>query len=79
MFLDYVKSQGYTAYLYFIATESPDINVERVKNRVAKRSHDVPEEYVDLRRQFDQLIHKLNAFYRYQVNDGKSVKDRFRE
>lgn len=35
--------------------------------------------YVDLRKQFDRLIHKLNAFYRYQINDGKSVKDRFRE
>lgn len=38
-----------------------------------------PGKYVDLRSQFDQLIHKLNAFYRYQINDGKSVKDRFRE
>ena len=35
------------------------------------------EDYVDLRRQFDQLIHKLNAFYRYLINEGKSVKDRF--
>jgi len=38
-----------------------------------------PEDYVDLRRQFDQLIHKLNSFYRYLINEGKSVKDRFRE
>lgn len=45
-FLDYVKSKGYTAYLYFIATESPDIHVERVKNRVAKGGHDVPEEKI---------------------------------
>jgi four helix bundle protein len=36
-------------------------------------------EYETLRRQFDQLIHKLNAFYRYLINEGKSVKDRFRE
>lgn len=46
MFLDYVKNKGYKAYLYFIATESPDINVERVKNRVAKGGHDVPEEKI---------------------------------
>ena len=28
---------------YFICTESPEINVERVRNRVAKGGHPVPE------------------------------------
>ena len=46
-------------------------------------SHDqgyiIDGEYGTLRKQFDQLIHKLNAYYRYLINEGKSVKDRFRE
>lgn len=48
-FLEYVKKKGYTAYLYFIATESPEINVARVENRVAKGGHDVQKEKIESR------------------------------
>ena len=34
---------GFRTYLYFIATEAPEINIQRVKNRVADGGHDVPE------------------------------------
>lgn len=34
---------GYRTYLYFIATEDPAINVQRVKLRFAQGGHDVPE------------------------------------
>ena len=37
------RRRGYRTYLYFIATEAPEINVQRVKNRVADGGHDVPE------------------------------------
>lgn len=48
-FLEYVKKKGYTAYLYFIATESPKINIARVENRVAKGGHDVQKEKIESR------------------------------
>lgn len=37
------KASGYKNYLYFIATESPTINIARVRHRVATGGHDVPE------------------------------------
>lgn len=37
---------GYRTYLYFVATEHPDINVERVKLRVSEGGHDVPAEKI---------------------------------
>lgn len=37
------RGNGYRTYLYFIATEDPAINVQRVQNRVAEGGHDVPE------------------------------------
>lgn len=35
---------GYKVYLYFVSTESPEINKFRVKFRVSQKGHDVPEE-----------------------------------
>lgn len=37
------QDRGFRTYLYFIATDSPEINIQRVKNRVADGGHDVPE------------------------------------
>ncbi len=36
------QTQGFRTYLYFIGTEDPAINVQRVLNRVAAGGHDVP-------------------------------------
>lgn len=40
------QEAGYRTYLYFIATEDPAINVERVKQRVSDGGHDVPEDKI---------------------------------
>lgn len=48
-FLEFAKDKSYTTYLYFIATESPDINIARVENRVAKGGHDVQKEKIKSR------------------------------
>jgi predicted ABC-type ATPase len=40
---------GYKVYLYFVSTESADINVLRVAARKAKGGHDVPEEKIRIR------------------------------
>lgn len=39
-------SLGYRTYLYFVATEHPDINVARVAQRVADGGHDVPADKI---------------------------------
>jgi predicted ABC-type ATPase len=33
-------------YLYFVTTADPDINVARVRSRVAQGGHDVPEDRI---------------------------------
>lgn len=38
--------RGYRTYLYFIATETPAVNVGRVQNRVSKGGHPVPTDKI---------------------------------
>lgn len=45
-FLKYARSQGFKVYLYFIATEDPEINISRVNVRVAQNGHPVKPETV---------------------------------
>lgn len=45
-FLRQAQERGFRTYLYYIATEDPAINIQRVKNRVAEGGHDVPEEKI---------------------------------
>lgn len=40
---------GYKVYLYFITTEDPEININRVSLRVKKGGHDVPSELIKSR------------------------------
>lgn len=41
--LQEAQSRGFRTYLYYIATEDPEINIQRVHNRVLDGGHDVPE------------------------------------
>ncbi len=62
------KSMGYRTYLYFIATEDPEINVSRVKVRVLQGGHDVPEVkirsryYRSLENLFDAILYSDRAY-----------------
>ncbi len=38
-FLEVARANGYRVYLYFIATEDPEINISRVNVRVAQHGH----------------------------------------
>lgn len=40
------QARGFRTYLYYIATEDPEINIQRVKNRVAEGGHDVPDDKI---------------------------------
>lgn len=42
-FLQVAKQKGFKAYLYFVATDDPAINISRVQNRVQKGGHSVPK------------------------------------
>ena len=45
-FLRLAASKGYRTYLYYIATETPAVNVDRVSNRVSKGGHGVSTEKI---------------------------------
>lgn len=45
-FLKNAKKKGFKIYLYFISTKKPEINIERVENRIQGGGHAVPEEKV---------------------------------
>jgi predicted ABC-type ATPase len=40
------KERGFITYLYVVATEDPVINLKRVKNRVRRGGHNVPDDKV---------------------------------
>lgn len=45
-FLCKAKQQGFRTYLYFVATEDPQINISRVAHRVRVGGHPVPEDKI---------------------------------
>jgi len=47
--LEEARQRGYRTYLYFIATEDPAINMQRVRNRVADGGHHVSDEKISAR------------------------------
>lgn len=44
--LQEARKHGFRTYLYYIATEDPEINKQRVLNRVADGGHGVPEDKI---------------------------------
>jgi predicted ABC-type ATPase len=45
-FLREAKQSGFKTYLYFVATEDPAINIQRVMQRVQSGGHHVPEDKI---------------------------------
>ena len=45
-FLKTAQSHGYRTYLYYVATEDPKINIDRVRQRIEKGGHPVPEDKI---------------------------------
>lgn len=45
-FLCKAREQGFRTYLYFVATEDPEINVSRVAHRVSRGKHAVPKDKI---------------------------------
>ena len=64
------KEAGYLIHFFYIATENPDINVNRVCGRVSEGGHDVPEEKVRNRyyKSLERIAYSWNIadiFYLY--------------
>jgi len=51
-----IKEKGYIVHLYYVGVENPDIAKERVKNRVLKGGHDIPDDVIE-RRYIETLEH----------------------
>jgi predicted ABC-type ATPase len=51
---------GYRTYLYYVATEDPKINLSRVKLRVKRKGHPVPEDKI-VSRYYRSLDHLMDA------------------
>lgn len=61
-FLAFAKKNGYKVYLYYIATDDPEINIDRVTKRVAQNGHNVSKDIIESR------------YYRSLENLKKAVK-----
>ena len=70
--LEQAQGMGYRTYLYYIATEDPDINISRVRSRVQRGGHAVPEEKIASRyhRSLDLLMDAIRHTNRAYVFDN---------
>jgi predicted ABC-type ATPase len=72
---------GYKVYLYFVSTESPEINKYRVKKvRVEEGGHDVPEDKIVSRyyRSLDFLHEAAQLSYQTFFFDNSRDGERFK-
>lgn len=75
-FFEKAQSNGIKTYLYYIATDDPIININRVKNRVENGGHHVKEEKIEARycKSLALLKRAIKASYRSYVYDNSGEK-----
>lgn len=89
-FLQQARDNGYRVYLYFIATEDPEINISRVNIRVAQNGHNVSTEVIRSRyykslQHLKEAVKKTNRAYIWdnsskaslliaEITNGENVK-----
>ncbi len=75
-FLESAQNKGIKTYLYYIATDDPIININRVKNRVQNGGHNVPEEKISSRyyRSLSYLKRAIKASHRTYIYDNSGEK-----
>ena len=71
------RAKGFKNYLYYIATDDPAINVQRVHNRVKTGGHPVPEEKIRQRydRSLDLLLKAIKLADRAFIFDNSGTQD----
>ncbi len=70
--LHHARERGYRTYLYYVATEDPEINISRVRFRVKMGGHPVPEDKIASRysRSLDLLIDAVKLTNRAYIFDN---------
>lgn len=76
-FLQKAQQGGFRTYLYFVATEDPQINISRVHNRVGQGGHNVPTDKIISRyyRSLELLLDAVRYSDRAYIfdNSGKEL------
>lgn len=74
--IEEANEQGYQTYLYFVCTDTPEINVSRVSNRVEKGGHNVSDTKIKERyyRALENLFPAINLCYRSFLFDNSGDK-----
>lgn len=77
-FMESAQAAGYRTYLYFVATQSSDININRVASRVKEGGHSVPtnkivERYTRSLRLLPSAIAAANRAFIFDNSYDKSV------
>lgn len=75
-FLKLAQEKGFRTYLYYVATEDPDINISRVESRVAEGGHNVNREKIVDRyyRSLDLLVDAVQYANRAYIFDNSSAE-----
>ena len=75
-FMREARARGYRVYLYFVATDDPDINLDRVRRRVLQGGHPVPEEKVRkrYRESIDLMTEASGVAHRSYIFDNSGSK-----
>lgn len=70
------QKKGYRTYLYYIATDDPEINISRCENRVKMGGHAVPKDKIISRyyRSLDLLLDAVKSTHRAYVFDNSSYE-----
>ncbi|MEI6069830.1 MAG: zeta toxin family protein [Methylococcaceae bacterium] len=78
-FLRKAQKKGYRTYLYYVATEYPEINISRVRYRVKMGGHPVPEDKIVTRyfRSLDLLKEAISYTNRAYIFDNSSSKQNY--
>lgn len=66
------EKAGYKVYLYFVATDDVEINIDRVRQRVAEGGHGVPQKKIRSRysASLDNLVPALKHAHRAYIFDN---------
>jgi predicted ABC-type ATPase len=75
-FMKEARACGYRVYLYFVATDDPEINLDRVRRRVMQGGHPVPEDKVRkrYRESIDLMTEACYAAHRAYVFDNSGSR-----
>lgn len=71
-FMKDARDQGYRVYLYFVATDDPEINLDRVRRRVMLGGHPVPDDKVRkrYRESIDLMSEACDVAHRAYIFDN---------